>query len=35
VNEVILHTDAGDGRSQREHWPTNLDNPEVRPGELG
>ena len=35
VNQAVLHTDAGDGRSQKEHWPTNLDSPEVRPGEWG
>jgi uncharacterized protein (DUF427 family) len=23
VDAIVLHTDAGDGRSQREHWPPN------------
>jgi uncharacterized protein (DUF427 family) len=27
VDEVILHTDAGDGTSQREHWPSNVETP--------
>ena len=27
VDEVILHTDAGDGTSQRPHWAPNVDGP--------
>jgi len=27
VDEVVQHTDAGDGRSQREHWAPNVDGP--------
>lgn len=27
VDEVVLHTDAGDGRSQREHWAATGENP--------
>ncbi|HEX5378466.1 MAG TPA: DUF427 domain-containing protein [Phenylobacterium sp.] len=27
IDEAILHTDSGSGSSQREHWPTNLDDP--------
>ena len=34
VDEVILHTDSGDGHSQKDHWPPNTDD-EVRPGEGG
>lgn len=34
IDEAILHTDAGDGTSQREHWPSNLDNPQAPPGDL-
>ncbi|WP_374573097.1 DUF427 domain-containing protein [Phenylobacterium sp.] len=30
VDDVVLHTDAGDGHSQREHWPANV----TRPPEL-
>ena len=26
-DQVILHTDAGDGASQREHWPANVSDP--------
>jgi uncharacterized protein (DUF427 family) len=28
VDQVIQHTDAGDGTSQREHWPPNVEGPE-------
>jgi uncharacterized protein (DUF427 family) len=28
VGDVIQHTDSGDGRSQREHWPPNVDIPD-------
>lgn len=24
IDETVLHTDAGDGRSQRPHWPPNV-----------
>jgi uncharacterized protein (DUF427 family) len=34
IDQVVLHTDAGDGTSQREHWPTNLDDPARRDGGL-
>lgn len=34
VDEVVLHTDSGDGNSQKDHWPPNTDD-EVRPGEGG
>lgn len=27
IDQVVLHTDSGSGASQREHWPTNLDDP--------
>jgi uncharacterized protein (DUF427 family) len=27
IDEVVQHTDSGAGASQREHWPTNLDDP--------
>lgn len=27
VDEVVLHTDSGSGRSQREHWPPNVSEP--------
>jgi len=27
VDEVVMHTDAGAGRSQREHWPANVSMP--------
>ncbi len=32
VDEVIQHTDAGDGTSQREHWPPNVETPGAREG---
>jgi uncharacterized protein (DUF427 family) len=28
IDEIVLHTDAGDGHSQREHWPPNVEPPE-------
>ncbi|MCR5877466.1 DUF427 domain-containing protein [Phenylobacterium sp. J367] len=28
VDEIIQHTDAGDGRSQREHWEPNVSQPD-------
>lgn len=34
IDETILHTDAGDGRSQREHWPPSDEGVAV-PGEGG
>jgi uncharacterized protein (DUF427 family) len=35
VDEVVQHTDAGDGRSQREHWQPNVETPAVEEeGEL-
>jgi uncharacterized protein (DUF427 family) len=34
VDEVILHTDSGDGHSQREHWAPNVDDA-AAPGEGG
>ncbi|WP_337185805.1 DUF427 domain-containing protein [Phenylobacterium sp.] len=27
VDAIVQHTDAGDGRSQREHWPANVETP--------
>lgn len=27
VDEIVQHTDAGDGRAQREHWPSNVETP--------
>lgn len=27
VDEAVLHTDTGDGHSQREHWPPNVETP--------
>jgi uncharacterized protein (DUF427 family) len=30
VDQVILHTDAGDGRSQRDHWAPNIETPTGR-----
>ncbi len=32
VNAAVLHTDAGDGTSQRAHWPSNVDSPEAPSG---
>lgn len=34
VDEVVQHTDAGDGRAQREHWPPNAPNPDQPDGGL-
>jgi uncharacterized protein (DUF427 family) len=34
VDEVVLHTDAGDGRSQRDHWTPNVEQP-ARPEDGG
>lgn len=33
IDEAILHTDAGDGTSQRAHWPPNVSEPPAPPGE--
>lgn len=30
IDQVILHTDSGSGASQKEHWPSNVDE-QVRP----
>ncbi len=27
IDQVVQHTDAGDGTSQREHWPANVETP--------
>jgi uncharacterized protein (DUF427 family) len=32
VDEVVQHTDAGDGLSQGEHWPANVDRPQAGEG---
>lgn len=32
VDDIVLHTDAGDGASQREHWAPNVETPEVGEG---
>lgn len=32
VDEVVQHTDAGDGRSQREHWSPNVGTPDQPEG---
>ena len=34
VDDVVLHTDAGDGTSQREHWRPNADVPGAEEGGL-
>jgi uncharacterized protein (DUF427 family) len=34
VDDVVQHTDAGDGTSQREHWPPNVDVPGSHEGGL-
>jgi uncharacterized protein (DUF427 family) len=34
VDEVVQHTDAGDGRSQREHWPPTAGTPDQPDGGL-
>ncbi len=31
IDQAILHTDAGGGASQREHWPATAPNPPDRP----
>lgn len=33
IDEAILHTDAGDGTSQRPHWPPNVSEPPPPAGE--
>ena len=32
VDDIVQHTDAGDGRSQREPWPPNTDGPQPEGG---
>jgi len=32
IDEVIQHTDAGGGASQRDHWPPNVERPQVGEG---
>jgi uncharacterized protein (DUF427 family) len=32
IDEIVQHTDAGDGTSQRDHWPANVEEPEAPPG---
>jgi uncharacterized protein (DUF427 family) len=32
IDQIVLHTDAGDGRSQREHWPSPLETPDPPEG---
>lgn len=32
VDDVVKHTDAGDGRSQRERWPANIETPDQPEG---
>jgi uncharacterized protein (DUF427 family) len=34
VDEVVQHTDAGDGHAQREHWPSNVETPPPADGGL-
>lgn len=34
IDEVVQHTDAGDGRSQGEHWAPNVGGPDQPPGGL-
>jgi uncharacterized protein (DUF427 family) len=34
VDEIVQHTDAGDGTSQREHWRPNVDVPGAEEGGL-
>jgi uncharacterized protein (DUF427 family) len=34
VDEVVQHTDAGDGRSQRERWSPNIETPDQPEGGL-
>ena len=32
VDQAVQHTDAGDGTTQREHWPANVNTPGVEGG---
>jgi uncharacterized protein (DUF427 family) len=32
VDQAVLHTDAGDGTTQREHWPANVNTPGIEGG---
>lgn len=32
VDEIVQHTDAGDGTTQRAHWPANVNEPGVEGG---
>jgi hypothetical protein len=32
IDEVIQHTDAGDGTTQREHWEPNVETPGAEEG---
>ena len=32
VDQTVQHTDAGDGTTQREHWPANVNTPGVEGG---
>lgn len=34
VDEIVQHTDAGDGRSQRDRWPPNVETPGQEEGGL-
>ena len=34
IDEIVQHTDAGDGTSQREHWTPNVDVPHTEEGGL-
>lgn len=34
VDDIIQHTDSGAGVSQREHWPPNVETPEVGAGRV-
>lgn len=29
IDEIVQHTDAGDGTTQREHWPANVNTPDA------
>jgi hypothetical protein len=29
IDEIVQHTDSGSGTSQREHWPANVDQPNL------
>lgn len=35
VDEIVQHTDAGGGASQRAHWPPNVETPELPPPDDG